>query len=119
MRLEEISSTIGIKLINQEPNILLDKEVSGCYIGDLLSNVMAHAQAGNLWLTVQTHSNVVAVASLLNLAAIVFVEGHQPHKDTVEKACSEGLPLFSWTGSAYQLGSKIALCFSDIGSENP
>lgn len=85
----------------------LRAEVQGCYIGDLLSNVMANAKAGDIWLTVQTHQNVVAVALLLNIAAIVFVEGHQPKAETVDKAIQENIPLFTTEEKAYQLACRL------------
>jgi hypothetical protein len=116
MNLAEISRKIGISQIDKRPDIL-EKEVKGCYIGDLLSNVMARAQAGDIWLTVQTHPNVVAVAILLDLAAIVFVEGHLPQADTMERAYAEGMPLFRWPGSAYELSG--ALWAAGIGSKQP
>jgi len=116
MNLRELSQKIGLIQVDTAIGNR-DKEVLGCYIGDLLSNVMAHAKEGDLWLTVQTHRNVVAVAVLLNLAAIVFVEGHLPQADTVERAHVEGVPLFSWPGSAYQLARELAR--ADIGSEKP
>lgn len=114
MKLQEISRSLGLKQLDGN-HASLDKEVNGCYIGDLLSNVMSHAQADDLWLTAQTHSNIVAVAVLLNLAGIVIVEGHQPQADTLERARSEGVPLFSWPDSAYRLAHNLAL--QGIGSE--
>jgi len=114
MKLAEICCKTGLRQVAMNLEIK-DKVVNGCYIGDLLSNVMAHAQAGDIWLTVQTHRNVIAIAVLLNLAAIVFVEGHQPQADTVERAHDEGVPLFSWPDSAYQLARELSL--AGIGSE--
>jgi len=116
MKLAELAQLTGLSKLGPDLD-LPDIEVKGCYIGDLLSNVMAHAQAGDVWLTVQCHSNVVAVAVLLNLAAVVFVEGHLPQADTIQRAHDEGVPLFSWSGSAYQLARKLSQ--AGIGSENP
>ena len=82
---------------------LADIEITGCYIGDLLSNVLAHAQQGDLWLTVQTHQNVVAIAQLLNLGGVVFLEGHLPQKDTVERAKYEKIPLITTNESVMNL----------------
>jgi hypothetical protein len=82
-------------------------KIKGCYIGDLLSNVMAHACESDLWLTVQTHQNVVAVAQLLNLGGVVFLEGHLPDEDTIKKAKEEKIPLFSTGHSAYELAGRL------------
>ncbi len=80
-----------------------ESDVKGCYIGDLLSNVMAKAREGDIWLTVQTHRNVVAVAHLLNMAGIVIVEGHVPQPETIEKAQEEGIALLATKKSAYEV----------------
>jgi len=92
-------------LVPVEENQILD--IKGCYIGDLLSNVMAKAQPGNLWFTVMTNPNIVAVAHLLGLAGIVILEGHEPMKDTLEKAKEEGVLLFSSTVSAYEAACRF------------
>jgi hypothetical protein len=106
MELKEIVEMVQLKLLNEEEADLNGK-INGCYIGDLLSNVMAHAQEGDLWLTVQTHQNVVAVAQLLNLGGIVFVEGHLPQEETIVKAKQEQIPLFSTEDSAYDLAGQL------------
>lgn len=89
----------------------LDREVTGGYASDLLSCVMARAQAGNIWVTLQFHPNIVAVASLLNLAAIILTEGVVPEQATVSKAEDEGvvllltpLPTFAVVGKLAALG---------------
>lgn len=81
--------------------------IKGCYIGDLLSNVMAHAKSGDIWITVQSHQNVVAVAQLLNLPAIIFVDGHKPQQETIEKAEQEGIYLFATEETAYNIAASI------------
>lgn len=98
---EELNLT---SLSHEDRNSL---EVTGCYIGDLLSNVMSHGQAGELWLTVQNHQNVIAVASLLNLAGVVFLEGHYPPDDTIERAKREGIPLFICQEGAFALAIRL------------
>lgn len=106
MELREIIEKLKLKVLNAgEFDTVV--EIKGCYIGDLLSNVMAHAQSGNVWLTVQTHQNVVAVAQLLNLGAIIFVEGHLPQEDTIEKAGKERIPLLSTEKSAFELAGGL------------
>lgn len=108
MELKEIVESVQLMLLNEnEAEVDLKGKIKGCYIGDLLSNVMAHAQAGDLWLTVQTHQNVVAVARLLNLGGIVFVEGHLPQEETMVKAKQEKILLFSTQESAYALAGKL------------
>lgn len=107
MKLREIITHTDLKPLHRgtwDPEM----DMKGCYIGDLLSNVMAKAQAGDLWLTVQTHSNVVAIAVLLNLAGIVIVEGHLPQPQTLEKAQEEGITLLGTSLSSYELACRFA-----------
>jgi hypothetical protein len=85
-------------------------EIKGGYAGDLLSDVMANSQAGNIWVTRQVHVNVVAVASLKEHAGIVIVQGANPEKETIDRATREGIPImvsdlpeFELVGKIYQL----------------
>jgi hypothetical protein len=88
----------------------LGVEVKGGYCGDLLSDVMANSREGDLWITRQIHQNIIAVASLKDLAGIVLVRGAEPSADTLEKAMKEKMPLlvselpaFEAAGSIYQM----------------
>ena len=71
------------------------REVLGGYASDLLSDVMANSREGDLWLTVQKHVNVIAVAQLNGLAGIILVNGRRPETDTVQRAEAEGVPVIS------------------------
>jgi len=82
-------------------------EVTGCYCGDLLSNVIAHAKAGDIWLTMQTHQNIIAVAVLLDLYCIILVEGNLPQDDTLLKAKKEGIVILSSQKTAYQIAGRL------------
>jgi hypothetical protein len=85
----------------------LDREIKGGYCGDLLSDVMANAPAGALWLTVQAHQNIVAVAVLREMAAIILVNGRVPEEDTRAKAEEEGIPLLTTPLRAYELAGRL------------
>ena len=109
MNLEEISRRLALTV--QTGAKRLDTEVTGGYASDLLSYVMANAKEGNVWVTIQSHPNIVAVASLLNLAGVVIAEGGKPEPATVVKAEKEGVPIlttdrttFQIVGRLYQLG---------------
>jgi predicted transcriptional regulator len=71
----------------------LDREVTGGYASDLLSDVVANGGRGDIWVTLQTHENTVAVASLLDLAGIVLVGGRRPDDETIRRAEREGIPI--------------------------
>ena len=93
----------------------LDREVMAGYCGDLLSDVMANAAQGSIWLTVQGHQNVVAVAVLREMAAIILVNDRQPDEETKEKAEEEGIPILLSPLSAFEVGGR--LCELGIGRE--
>jgi predicted transcriptional regulator len=91
----------------------MDREVKGGYASDLLSDVIAGATEGDLWLTLQLHQNIVAVAFLNNLAGIVVVGGREPNPDTLQKAQEQDvpvlvspLPTYELAGRLYQLGIR-------------
>lgn len=93
----------------------LERTVTGGYASDLLSDVLANSHEGNIWITLQIHQNIVAVASLKELAGIILVSGREPEEDTVAKAESEGIPLlvsglstFELVGRLYELGIRAA-----------
>ncbi len=72
-----------------------DREISGGYASDLLSDVMGNSREGDIWITMQKHVNIVAVAQLNNLAAIVLVNGRTPESDTKDRADEIGIPIIS------------------------
>ncbi|MFZ5965947.1 MAG: AraC family transcriptional regulator [Bacillota bacterium] len=85
----------------------LDKNISGLYCCDLLSWVMSHAKEGNAWITVQTHINIVAVASLLDLGCIIIPESIEIDEDTKIKAIEEDIAILSTDLDSYQIFCKM------------
>jgi predicted transcriptional regulator len=85
----------------------LDKEVTGGYASDLLSDVIANSRAGNLWVTMQTHRNIIAVATLKELAAVVLVNGRTPDPETLEKAREEKAVLLGSRLSTFELVGRL------------
>jgi hypothetical protein len=71
----------------------ISRPVKGAYASDLLSDVMGRAREGELWITMQTHKNILAVSSLKDLSAILIVNGGKPDEDTLATAASEGLVI--------------------------
>lgn len=107
MRLKDIIEGLGLKVLAQGD---VDREVNWAYTSDLLSDVMAGAQPGDLWLTIQKHMNIVAVAKLKDLAGVVLAKGVQPSQEVVAKAEEEGIalllseePLFELCGKLYEV----------------
>ena len=79
-----------------------EREISGVFCGDLLSWVMGNAMSNQLWITVQTHLNTVAVAALKELSAIVIVQGVKFPQESIDKAMEEDIAVFEVDCSAYE-----------------
>lgn len=102
-----------LELVEHSSGSGLDVEVQGGYASDMLSNVMAHCRQGDIWVTIQCHRNVVAVASLVGAAGVILTAGVVPSDDVVDKAKDEGvvllsthLPAFEVVGRLYELGIR-------------
>lgn len=105
MKLETIAERLSLKCKCCWEH--LNKEVTGGYAGDLLSDVMANSAAGNIWVTRQVHQNIVAVASLKEHAAIVIVQGATPEQETLDKATREGIPILVADMGEFEVVGKL------------
>ena len=85
----------------------LDRPVSGGYAGDLMSDVMAHGRKDDLWITIQIHPNVVAVAVLKDLAGVIIANGREPAEDTVRQAEEQNVPLLGSPLSSFELAGRL------------
>jgi len=85
----------------------LDREVMDGYCGDLLSEIMGNAPAGCAWMTVQGHQNIVAVAVLREIAAIIITGSQTADDDTIKKADQEGIPILLWPHSSFRLAGRL------------
>jgi hypothetical protein len=104
MILQQLTRELSLKALNDDAG---SAEVAGGYSSDLLSDVLAKAKPGYVWVTNQKHMNVVAVASLLGLAAVIISGGIEPDPDTVDKAKDENVPLYSTDLSAFEVVGKL------------
>lgn len=86
----------------------VDRKVSGCYIGDLLSLAMSRVQESNVWITIQTNINIVAVSVLTEAACVILCDGQKPDEAAVKKADAEDIPLLTSDSSAYELACRLA-----------
>ena len=106
MRVEDLLKIDGVKLVNDVS--ILSTEINNIYISDLLSWVMGHVrEEGVCFLTILNSINIIAVASLLEMSAVVFCEGVIPSKEVIDKATEEKIPLFSTSLSTAQLAKEI------------
>lgn len=105
MKLEDLVRTLGLEI--KAGAHRLDQEVTGGYVGDLLSDVLAHSGKGNLWVTIQTHPNTVAVASMKELSAILLAGGREPDPETLKKAEEEEIPVLRSSLPAFELVGRL------------
>ncbi len=104
MTVEEIARALGLEI---RAGNGLEKTVRGGYCGDLLSDVMARAKEKDIWITIQTHQNIVAVAVLANLSAIIITGGRAPHEDTLERAKRDGIPILCTQDPSFEVAGRL------------
>ncbi len=105
MKLKNIAEKLNLKIECGRDN--LNKEIKFGYVSDLLSDVIAHGKEGVIWVTLQTHQNIVTVAVLKSLAGVVLVNGRKPEKETLKKAKQENIPILVSKLSAFELVGKL------------
>jgi predicted transcriptional regulator len=108
MKVSELVEKLGLTVYAGHKG--LDREITGGYVSDLLSDVMGNSREGQIWITLQVHQNVMAIASLKDLAAVILVNDLQPQENTVRHSNDENIPVlgtslptFEITGKFYQL----------------
>jgi len=105
MKVSDIIEKLNLKVVGGEEG--LRNEVTGGYTSDLLSDVMGNADEGQVWITLQTHRNVMAVASLKEIAAIIIVKGFKADENTISQSNDEGIPLLSTDMEAFEVSGQL------------
>ena len=105
MKVKELVEKLNLKVLSGEKG--LDREIDGCYISDLLSDVMGNAMEGNIWITLQTHKNVMAVASLKEMSCIILVKNLMPNDETIEQSNDEDLPILQTNLPTYEIAGLV------------
>lgn len=105
MNIQELALAIDAKILTKSAD--LTREVSGGYTCDLLSWVMAHGKEGMAWITVQTHMNVIAVATLHDMSCVIVPEGIRVEDDVAAKADEEGVAVLSSGLSAFEICGRM------------
>ncbi len=105
INVNDLKNLLSLKLLAGEKG--LPKKVMDCYIGDLLSWVMAKAKSGDIWLTVMGNINAIAVASLKDMAVIILCEDSHLDKDAKDKADEEGITVLQSDKNSFQLACII------------
>ena len=106
MKITELSKKLGCEIVSGNE---LDGDISpdNVYIGDLLSVVMAKAKEQSIWITIQTHLNIMAVSELLDIACVIVVEGLEIESKTIEKSNELQIPILKTKASAYDMACKL------------
>ena len=105
MTTQDFAKQLGFKVLCMPDP---DREIDGVYIGDLLSWVMGKAQSGNVWITIMSNINIVAVASLTDVSLILLSENVEPDADALNTARQKGINILSTDLSSYEAATKIA-----------
>lgn len=105
MKLIDVVNSLQLKTV--VPAVDESLEVTGGYASDMLSNAMGQAQPGQLWVTMQGHPNVAAVASLLSLAGVIVAGGSTVESETLAKAKANGVAIYTTALPVYQVCGKL------------
>jgi serine kinase of HPr protein (carbohydrate metabolism regulator) len=103
--LRDIAASFKLRVVCGEE--LLDREITGGYVGDLLSDVMANAKKGDIWITRQAHPNIAAVALIRKLPAVILINNIEPEEETVKKAIIKKLPIIISELPAFELVGRL------------
>ncbi|MBI5533492.1 MAG: serine kinase [Deltaproteobacteria bacterium] len=103
MKVQEIVDRLELKGATK----IFDKDLSGVYISDMVSDIIANAKAGHLLVTVQIHNNVIAAANLVDIAAIVVTQGKLPSDDVIKMAEKAQISILSTTMNRWQVATKL------------
>ena len=109
MTTQDVVEKLGLKPLSKFEH----RDVNGVFVSDMISDVMAGAKSGNLWLTVQTHKSIVPAANLVDVSAVIITSGKEVPQDTIDLASkyniailASELPTYDIVGQLYGLGMK-------------
>jgi hypothetical protein len=105
MKILEIIEPLSLEIKSCNQNI--ESPFSGAYVSDLLSDVMAKGNDGELWITLQTHLNIVAVASVKGLSGIIVVNSRCPDQETLKRAEKEGILIAVTPLSCFEAAGRL------------
>ncbi len=108
MKVKEIAQRLSRVEISGGENDI--KDVTGCYIGDLLSLAMSKAQKGDAWITVQGNINVPAVATLVGCSMVILAENMKLDENALLRAKKEEIPVYYSEKSVFEIACEIKEC---------
>lgn len=105
MNVNDLIEKLGLKVVSGVEG--LDNEITSGYTSDLLSDVMGNVCSNAVWITLQSHKNVIAIASLKDVSAVIIVNGYKPEADTISQSNEEKIPILATSMSAFEISAKI------------
>ena len=105
MKINNIVRALSLKVISGQGG--LENDTDDAYVSDLLSDVIGNAKEKQVWITLQTHQNIIAVASLKEISAIILVKGNMPEADTIEKSNIENIPVLSTDLDTFNIAGRL------------
>lgn len=111
MKVRDVVEKMNLTVFGGESG--LDQEIVGGYVSDLLSDVMGCTDEGDLWVTLQSHRNVVGIAALKDLSAVIIVKGAVPNAETIEDSNREGIPLLGSTLETFEVAGTLFQILGD------
>ena len=112
LTVSSIAEKLGLNVVVKGD---VSKPVSGCYVSDLLSDVMAHSKDHELWITLQTHPNIVAVAIIKGISALILTNGRNPEAATIRKAEAEKVTIMVSRDTTFEIAGLLYTMLKDSG----
>ena len=105
MKISDVAEALEFKVLTDFE--YENRDITGVYIGDLLSWVMGRAQSGNVWITIMSNVNIVAVSSLTDCAFVLLCEGVVPDSEVLNKANMQEVVIMSTQLSSYEAACRL------------
>ena len=105
MTLSELAKHIGCEILTG--NVNLDNDIKDGYVSDLLSDVIGNIKENSIWITIQRHINILGVAKLKDVIAIIIPRSLQLDENVIEKAKEEGIAILRDPRSSFELSGLI------------
>ena len=106
MKVSELIEKLNLEILTSSD--FTDRDITGCYIGDLLSWVMGKAKSGDAWITIMNNINIVAVAELTDVSCIILSEGVSVGEDIIKKADGEDIIILKSDKTSYELAAELS-----------
>ena len=114
VKLSQIIEQLNLDIRNAKDQV--GREVKRGYTSDLLSDVLANGEEGDVWITLQIHPNIIAIAGIKGLSGIILINSREPQEETIAKAQEENLPIMVSEMTAFELSGKLYAMLS--GTKN-